>query len=721
MTTNQAQDLPHREVVTAINGQLLSSLARLAQLQREPLDQLAVTQAVKTHGIEANTPQETLKQIMLDLHLPAVKWVKKPDPAVLPLLMHDPVLGWRVLANFNAKNEWISQVWDKSKNQWIEEPIVFHDQQCYARLTLRQPYRATDSEVGKMILNEILARKNLLLEATVGGLVLSIIAMATSFYSMQIYDRVIPVAGYQTLAALTLGMLIAIGFEYVARRVRSRIYEKLIDEVDSQLSRAVYMRFLSLRMDQVPQRVGALAGQLKGYETVRSFLVQLVTQFLVDLPFALIFVLVIVYFAGVIAVIPFALLLVSLLIGFKSKKNMQKLMQQSNELANQKTGLLVETIEGAETIKSGHGAWRMLSRWLTTSHQSRDIELQGRRDSEGIQHMAQAVQQLAYVLIVALGAILVVNGSLSFGGLIACSILSGRILGPIAQIGTQLMAWGQAKAALQGLDAIWKLEGDNHGVDTPVTPEVIRGNFRSEGARFILQNKCVLDLPEFQIKAGERIGILGPVGAGKTTLLRLLTGMYKPQQGRILLDDTDMQYIAKPNLSEKIGYLQQDGRLFSGTLRENLILGLPDPGDDAIMAAARASGLLSSVITPHPRGLEQPIQEGGTGLSGGQKQLVHITRTLLRKPSIWLLDEPTATLDRQTELAVIAALHAAVMPTDTLVLVTHKFEMLQLVQRVVVVAGGRIVLDGPRDEVLRQLQAGPAAAAPARPTHGVQA
>ena len=221
-----------------------------------------------------------------------------------------------------------------------------------------------------------------------------------------------------------------------------------------------------------------------------------------------------------------------------------------------------------------------------------------------------------------------------------------------------------------------------------------------------MAGKAALGVPQLAIAPGEKIGVLGPIGAGKTTFLRLLSGMYKPQDGRILLDDVDLAFLAKPFLAEHMGYLPQEGRLLAGTLRENLILGLLDPGDDAILIAARTTGLFDSVIAPNPKGLEQTISEGGTGLSGGQRQLVNLTRIFLRKPRIWLLDEPTAALDRNTEVQVTAALRNTIRPEDTLIIVTHKPEMLQLVDRLIVVVGQQIALDGPRDSVIARLQSG---------------
>jgi ATP-binding cassette subfamily C protein LapB len=534
-----------------------------------------------------------------------------------------------------------------------------------------------------------------------------VIALATSFYSMQVYDRVIPTSATQTLLVLTLGVLVAIGFELVAKRVRSNLYERLIDAVDQRLSRLIYMRFLSIRLDQLPQSVGGLAAQMRGYESVRSFFSSITTNFLVDAPFALFFLGVIGLIGGWLAVIPLFFFVLSVMVGLYYRQQVSAFAAKSNAASNLKTGLLVETIEGAESIKSGQGGWRMLSRWMKTTDDARDADLQMRNISEHSQHLSGALQQISYTLMVASGALLVSRGEMTMGGLIACSILSGRVLSPVAMIPGQLVQWAHAKAALQGLDKLWALEGDHFGHEQALVLDSIQGGYRFENVQASYGSKKALALPTLTIHAGEKVGILGPIGAGKTTLLRLLSGMYKPQSGRILLGDVDLDQISKPVLAGHMGYVQQEGRLFAGSLRDNLILGLLDPGDEAILAAARLTGLMQAVISVHPKGLQQDIFEGGSGLSGGQRQLVNITRAFLREPSIWLLDEPTASMDRGLEIQVTQALKHAIRPTDTLVLVTHKAEMLELVDRIIVVANQQVLMDGPKAQVLQRLQAPP--------------
>ena len=680
-------------------------LLRIAQLQMQPLDRNALNEAVTTASQMHAEPHLLLARMARLLHLPKPKWLRQPDPAAMPLLAHHDQMGWLVLRGLNAQQEWVVEVLNPDKGGFEEKAL--HDLQGMrmAKLSLAVPFESSNSPVYQLVKRELLSHKRVLAEAALAGLVLNLIALAVSFYSMQVYDRVVPTGASQTLMVLTLGVLVAAVFEVTIKHLRSHLYAHLIDNVDQRLSRTVYMRFLSLRLDQLPRSVGTLASQLRGYETVRGFLTTLTSQLMIDAPFAVLFLVLM----GVIghpslALIPLAFLIVTVSVGLFYRKQIEALTRKSVASANMKTGLLVETVEGAETIKSGQGGWRMLSRWMHTNDETRSQELQMRDITERNQHLTAFFQQVAYVLLVASGALMISKGELSMGALIACSILSGRVLQPVAMIPAQLVQWASVKASLQSLDRIWQLEDDHHGVEHPLTPEAIQGGYKLEkvSASYGGPVKAV-NIAQLMIQPGEKIGVLGPIGAGKTTLLRLLSGMYKPQEGRVLLDQLDIAHISKPVLAEHVGFLQQEGRLFAGSLRDNLILGLIDPGDDAILAAADKTGLLRAVISDHPKGLMQDITEGGMGLSAGQRQLVNLTRLYLRRPTVWLLDEPTASMDRQTESVVLQCLRNSLQAQHTLVVVTHKPELLVLVNRIIVVAQHQVVLDGPRDEVLARL------------------
>jgi ATP-binding cassette subfamily C protein LapB len=341
---------------------------------------------------------------------------------------------------------------------------------------------------------------------------------------------------------------------------------------------------------------------------------------------------------------------------------------------------------------------------LDVVEESTKHELVNRSISEKSGYFAAVFQQASYVGLVAAGAYFAAEGSLTMGSLIACSILSGRALAPIAQIPGLMTQWAHAKAALEGLEKVYALEVDNHGVDRPLLPENIRGHYVFERVRFAYPGAPqALSIANMQIHAGEKIGVVGPIGSGKSTLLRLLTGMYQANEGRILLDSLDIDQISRSVLADKIGYLQQEHRLFNGTLRQNLLIGIPDPGDQIIRDAAAKTGLLAA-ITNHPKGLELMISEGGKGLSGGQRQLVALTRLLLSNPSIWLLDEPTASMDEQTEHRCLNLLRETIKTEDTLVLVTHKPILLSMVNRLIVVKDHQIIIDGPRDDVIDKLK-----------------
>ncbi len=709
-----------------MNSHLFAVLVRLAQLQRQSIDKQALTAILQSQS-DVNDPVQAgqlLMELSRQLQTPQPKkWGPAHKVALtdVPCPVWSPQWGWGILRGQKPQGDWLMESLEGQPAQWKEQSLPHLEGLYASKLNLEKPFSASDSNVFKLFKGVVLENKSIIVEIALGGIMINLIALATSLYSMQVYDRVVPTGAVQTLLALTLGVVLAILFEFLIKWSKSTIQERLIDRVDAQISRDVYTRFMSIRLDQMPSNVGGLAGQLRGYETVRGFLVSIPAQLLIDMPFVLLYCLVVFSIAGGVGVIPLVFMLLSVLLGLSYKRKVEALTLKNNGQANLKTGMLVETIEGAETIKSGQGGWRMLMRWMHATDEARVTELETRFLQERSQFLIALLHQLSYVSMVAAGAMLISSGGLTMGGLIACTILSSRILAPIGTLPNMLIQWGHSRAALQGLERLWALETDHHGVDHPLILDRIDGLYEFEGVQSQYGANKALIVPKLVIKPGEKVAVMGPVGAGKTTLLRLLSGMYKPQAGRIKLDGVDISHISKPVLAEQIGYLQQEGRLFAGTLRENIVLGLDDPGDQVILDVSKRTGFFQAVINAHPLGLMQPIFEGGLGLSGGQRQLANLTRVFLRQPKIWLLDEPTASLDKQLEIWVLQALRQTLKAQDTLVVVTHKPDLLALVDRIVVVANHQIVMDGPRDDVLKNLQAPqPTRPAPVAPVLGAE-
>jgi len=559
----------------------------------------------------------------------------------------------------------------------------------------------------------LFTRKSIFAQAAAASLLINLLALGASLYSMQVYDRVIPTQGVATLIVLTGGVLIATVLELLVKLARSGVLEVALKGMDLELSHAIFSRLLGIRMDQFPASVGTLSAQVRSFETIRNFASTATLFFAVDAPFALLFVVAIALLAGpALAAVPAVFFVLAIAVGLFYRGRITRHARSGNAASNKKLGLLVETVESAEHLKAAGAGQQQLTRWDALNEQSIEDDVAIRRYSEQASYSAAFMQQASYIALVGTGAwIAATSTNLSMGGLIACSILSGRVLGPVAALPGLIVQWAHARAALESLEKVFALQGDNHDVERPLRPEIIQGQLEVANLRFTYPSRPeTLALERLHIRAGEKVAILGPIGAGKSTLLKLLAGLYRPNQGRVLLDGLDIQQIERTHLSRQLGYLPQEVKLLSGTLRENLQLGLQEVSEQALLNACRSTGLMA-LVASHPKGLDLAISEGGSGVSGGQKQLIALTRLLLVQPAVWLLDEPTAAMDEQTEQRSLAALRAAIAPAHTLVLVTHKPALVAMANRLILLAPNGIVMDGPRDAVLNKLrqtvQAGP--------------
>lgn len=639
-----------------------------------------------------------LTHLFHEYKLTSPKWSNIISEQMLPLLAILP-------------NTEICIILDKTANGWkcdSANGVQYHE--VFPEGTLFTPLRDAreiekNSTAYAMFKAIALEQKRTILYASVATFSISFLALATSFYSMQVYDRVIPTHGISTLIALSIGVLISIFLEMILKVARSIVMDHASIIMDKNYAYHIFNRFLNIRLDAFPNSIGNLSGQLQSYASVRSFISTVSLFLTTDLPFAFFFIAVITLVGGIeMGIIPLIFLLLSLTTAFFFKHKIEVLTKQSVAASNKKLGLLVESVEKAEILKAyGHG-FAVLNRWNALTEDALNDDIAIKHYSELASHIAALLQQLSYVLLVAVGAYLAsTTDKVTMGSLIAVSILSGRVLAPLASLPNIFVQWARAKMSTNDLDRIYALPLDNEGQAKPLTPSILNPSYLCKNIKFQYnQESRPININNLVINAGEKIAILGAIGSGKSTILKILSGLYRPTEGTILLDGIDISKISKDILSNIIGYLPQDIKLISGTLRDNLTLGLMGINDADIIEASKKTGLII-LLNALPKGLDSVVPEGGNNVSGGQKQLIALTRLLLAKPKIWLLDEPTANIDDASEAKIIQILAQQIATDETLILVTHKPSLLRLVNRIIIVTAEGIVMDGPKETVLTEL------------------
>lgn len=691
-----------------IGKTLADAIRHLLSQQGYPIDNVRLQDIVRRHAQQSAHDKgqgiNTLGGVVAVLKgvgvedMPEI--LEQPDAAFLPLLAYRPDLGWGILDGQTPQGTWNFRQENRQTHSHTEQLSLI------LRVRLQEEHikkrRASFSDLLK---SDLLNYKGIVVEAVVASFLINFLALAVSLFSMQVYDRVIPTNSRYTLIILASGVALVILFEAFMKFSRSRIMDKVVVGLDQYLSREVFQRLLKVRIDQMPGSVGSMAAQLRGYEQVRSFFTASTLFGLVDLPMTIIFISLIAYIGSpLVALVPIIAASIAIAMGLYARKRIDEIAAEGASASYYKTGLLVETVEGVETIKAGAGSWKFLSRWLNVMDVTIKNDLDMKHANDNLSYFTQMLQQVSYVGIVIVGSFVVMQHDMTMGGLIACSILGGRVLAPVMALPGLIVQYAHAKAAKRNIDSLFELEQDNHGVNYPLSPTQIKGLYQIDNLVFnyLGNDRPAVSVPKLVIRPGERIAILGPIGSGKSTLLKLLAGLYAPTEGRILLDGLDIQQISRETLSDRLGYLQQDHRLFQGTLRENLLIGMAAPDDDVIHDALMKTGLIN-LVSNHSSGLELPISEGGRGLSGGQKQLVAFTRLLLTKPNIFLLDEPTASMDNRQEQRCLQVLRNELKEGQTFIVSTHKTALLDLVDRLIIMDNQRIVMDGPKQAVLNEL------------------
>lgn len=532
----------------------------------------------------------------------------------------------------------------------------------------------------------------------------NILALAGILFTRQVYDRVIPAESYPTLYVLFSGVVIAIIFAFILRKLRTRVTDLLGKRADLRISDRVFGHALRIKNVFKPKSTGTFISQIRELDSVRELLTSTTVTAFADMPFFLFFCFVFWYLAGSLVWIPIIAVILMILPGLLAQKRLHyyaNLNMRENSLRN---AILVEAIQGGEDIKLLQAEQRFQHQWNNYNTVSANVNLKLRSLTSNLTNWTNTVQTSTFAVIVLFGAPMVINSDLSTGSLIAASILGGRMIAPMAGLTQVLLRWQQAKVALTGLNQLMSLPVDNPLGEKRVHKPLLNGNYELKNAVFFYGEDAeqpALFVKQLNIKAGERIAILGRNGAGKSTLLQALSGLLEPRSGSVTIDNISLSHIDPADRCRDIGFMSQQSTLFHGTIRENITLGAPVATDAEIFEALKLSGA-TEFIQKIPTGLDYVIAEGGLGLSGGQRQSLLLARTMIRQSHIILLDEPTASLDDMTEQAFIEQLNKS-LDGKTLIVATHKTSVLRLVNRIVVVSNGQIVLDEPKDIALATL------------------
>ncbi|AYD02583.1 type I secretion system permease/ATPase [Neorhizobium sp. NCHU2750] len=537
------------------------------------------------------------------------------------------------------------------------------------------------------------------------SLVANALSVAGVIFSMQVYDRVIPANSMNTLVVLFIGVGVAVIFDFMMRKVRTAIIDVIGKRADIRISDVVYGHALRVKNRQRPKATGTFISQLRDLEQVRELLTSTTVSAIADLPFFFLFLGLFAFIGGWLAVIPASALVLLIAPGVLAQRKLKRNASLAMRESSLRNAMLVESIQGIEDIKALQAEDVFQKKWNAFNAASADAQVKLRDITSTLTGWGHGVQTSTFAVIVFFGAPIVMAGDMSTGALVACSILGSRMIAPMAQLTHVLSRLQHARIGLQSLNTIMKMPVDHPPAEARLSVGSLLGEYRFRKAIFHYGEavgRPALTLPDFKIEAGATIALLGKNGAGKSTLLQALSGQLEAHSGEALVDNLAIDHIDPSDLRREVGLLTQNSRLFHGTIRDNVLLGAQNASQNTLLEALQMTGA-DEFIRALPKGVDHLIDEGGRGLSGGQQQALLLSRLLIRNPSVVLLDEPTASMDEATERQFIRRF-AAWSKNKTIVIATHRMRVLDLVERVVALDGGRVVLDAPKEEALRVLK-----------------
>lgn len=655
--------------------------------------------AAEKAGLQAREEQMPLEQVS-PLLFPVIALLRSGDACVVLGIDQQTQQAEVVLSQSDGSEQWLKL--SELQAQYSGHLFLIKKRFRYDE---RSP-EVLKTREGHWFWSTLWESRSIYRDVLVASVLINLFAIATPMFSRLVYDKIVPNLAFDSLWVLASGITVVFAFDLVLKLMRSYFIDVAGKKSDLLISAKIFAKVMGIRLEAKPPSVGAFARHLQEFESIREFFTSATISSLIDLPFALLFLLVIYMLAGPLVLVPLLAVILLCLYSLLIQKPLARSIEEGSRLASQKHANLVESLAGLETVKMFGAQSQFQYRWEEAVSHMSTWAIKSRKITDSVQNTAGFLQQFVSVAMIVFGVYLIAAGELTMGGLIAASMLSGRAVGPLVQLSLLSTRYNQAKSAMTILERLMAMPSEQEEGKRYIHRPVLKGKIEFDNVSFNYpgSDRAAVSNINLCIEPGEKVAIIGRIGSGKTTLERLLLGLFQPQQGSIRLDDTEISQINPMNVRRNIGCVPQDVTLFFGSIRDNIALGRPQVSDAEVLSAASRAGV-TGFTQQDPAGLERQIGEGGQQLSGGQRQAIAIARAFLGNPQVLVLDEPTSSMDNRSELYIKRQLQS-LSASQTLVLITHKMSMLNVVDRLIVMEKGKIIADGPRDEVLERLRKG---------------
>jgi ATP-binding cassette subfamily C protein LapB len=537
-------------------------------------------------------------------------------------------------------------------------------------------------------------------QVIVVSLFINMFILATPLFTMNVYDRVLPNNAIETMWVLFIGISVVMLFDFLMKILRSYFLGIASKRTDTIISNRIFNHVLNIKIDSKPASTGQFVSRLQSFESVREFFTSATIAALVDFPFAILFLIVIFYIAGPLVLITLATVIISIVLSWYMQRPLKTIIEKSVKVEQIKQTTLIETVTGLEIIKSVKAQNRMRTNWDHSVGKTVHYADKGQFLSQSISFFTAFLSQFSNIAIVAGGVYLASKGDITMGAIIAAMMLNGRTIAPVSQLVSLIVRYDKTMLSLNNLDEIMRMPVEKDKKNYISRPD-LNGDIEFKNVDFAYKesNYQILKNLNLTIKRGERIAILGKIGTGKSTLLKLIMNLYEPKNGSVLVDGVDVRQIDPIDLRSSIGVVPQEPFLFMGTIKDNITIGEQYVSDEELLQVSKVAGL-DEFLGKHEAGFDLMVGERGDGLSGGEKQSVTLARALISDPNYLILDEPTNSMDSQTEKAFIDKLKNIILD-KTVIVVTHKTSILELVDRAIILDNGKIVFDGPKEDLYR--------------------